>query len=181
MIIIGTLLHSHYKDIYLESTQDKRQHLKFAKIFTKILRHGFYFLVIKIHLDEMSYNNKTNKLINFAIRKGICVIKENYAASAESKSSQKFVYRNLKKYEKHKEMRPTSSPPAKIFAAAKTHKFTDIKEININDLKLHPVINQTGTNLMTVRKQIANILQPLAINEYITFDTYLFLVYLEKS
>ena len=78
-------------------------------------------------------------------------------------------------------MRPTSSPPAKIFAAAKTHKFTDIKEININDLKLHPVINQTGTNLMTVRKQIANILQPLAINEYITFDTYLFLVYLEKS
>ena len=38
-------------------------------------------------------------------------------------------------------MRPTSSQPARLFATAKTHKFTDIKQININDLKLRPIID----------------------------------------
>ena len=36
-------------------------------------------------------------------------------------------------------MRPTSSQPARLFATAKTHTFTDIKQININDLKLRPI------------------------------------------
>ena len=36
-------------------------------------------------------------------------------------------------------MRPTSSEPARLFATAKNHKFTDIKQINIDDLKLLPI------------------------------------------
>ena len=36
-------------------------------------------------------------------------------------------------------MRPTSREPARRFATAKNHKFTDIKQININDLKLRPI------------------------------------------
>ena len=49
-------------------------------------------------------------------------------------------------------MRPASYQPAKLFATAKTHQFTVIKEININDLKLYPIINQTGPTYMTARK-----------------------------
>ena len=44
-------------------------------------------------------------------------------------------------------MRPTSSQPTRLFATAKTHKFTDTKQININNLKLRPVIDQTRTHL----------------------------------
>ena len=33
-------------------------------------------------------------------------------------------------------MRPTSSQPARPFATAKTHKFIDLKQINLYDFKL---------------------------------------------
>ena len=62
-------------------------------------------------------------MINDGISKGVYVIEENGSTLAELKSFQNFIYRNFKKHEKYKEMRPTSS-----------HKFTDIKQININDL-----------------------------------------------
>ena len=54
-----------------------------------------------------------------------------------------------------KEMRPTSSQPTKLFATAKTLKFTDINQININDLILCPIIDQTGTHLYVCSKIIA--------------------------
>ena len=38
-------------------------------------------------------------------------------------------------------MRPTSSQPPRAFATAKMHTFTDIKRININDLKLRRTID----------------------------------------
>ena len=52
-------------------------------------------------------------------------------------------------------MRPTSSQPTKLFATAKTLKFTDINQININDLILYPIIDQTGTHLYVCSKIIA--------------------------
>ena len=56
-------------------------------------------------------------------------------------------------------MGPTSSQPGKLFATAKTHKFTDCKQININELKLCPIIDQTGTHLFDCSKKIAQHLQ----------------------
>ena len=60
------------------------------------------------------------------------------------------------------------------WCTAKTHKFTDTKQININNLKLHPIIDQTGTHLYDCSKIIAQYLQPLAINEYTISDTLSF-------
>ena len=71
-------------------------------------------------------------------------------------------------------MRPTSSQTARLFATAKTHKFTDTKQININNLKLCPIVDQTGTHLYDCSKIIAQYLQPLAINEYTVSDTLSF-------
>ena len=71
-------------------------------------------------------------------------------------------------------MRHTSSEAARLFATAKTHKFTDINQININDLKFRPIIDQTGTHLYNCSKMIAQYLQPLAINEYTISDTLSF-------
>ena len=58
----------------------------------------------------------------------------------------------------------------RLFATAKTHKFTDAKQININNLKLHPIIDQAGTHLYDCSKIITQYLQPLAINEYTISD-----------
>ena len=69
-------------------------------------------------------------------------------------------------------MRATSSQPAGLFATAKTHKFTDTKQININNLKLRPIIDQTSTHLYDCSKIIAQYLPPLATNEYAISDTF---------
>ena len=72
-------------------------------------------------------------------------------------------------------MRPTSSQPARLFATAKTHTFTDTKQTNINNLKLYPIIDQTGTHLYdSYSAIISQYLQLLAINEYTIFDSLSF-------
>ena len=125
-------------------------------------------------LDKACHDGKINRLIHDGISKGVYVIEENDNILTELKSVQNFIYRNFKKHEKYKEMRPTSSQPARLFATAKSHKFTDIKQININDLKLPPIIDQTGTQLYDCSKIIAQYLQPLAINKYTISDTLSF-------
>ena len=122
---------------------------------------------------DICYKEKINRLINDDISKGVYIIEENDKLT-ELKSFQNFIYRNFKKHEKYKEMRPTSSQPARLFDTAKTHKFTDTKQININNLKLHPIIDQTGTHLYDCSKIIDQYLQPLAINEYTISDTLSF-------
>ena len=92
-------------------------------------------------MDKACYKEKINRLINDGISKRVCVIEENDNSLSELKSFQNFIYRNIKTC---KEMRPTSSQPAGFFATVKTHKFRDIKQMNINDLKLRPIIDQTG-------------------------------------
>ena len=69
-------------------------------------------------------------------------------------------------------MRPTSSQLARLFATRKTHRFIDIKQLNIN--KLHPIIDQTGTHLYDCSKVNAQYLQPLAINQYTISETLSF-------
>ena len=46
-------------------------------------------------------------------------------------------------------MRLTESQSNRLFATMNMQKFTDIKQLSINDLKLCPVIDQTGTQLLT--------------------------------
>ena len=42
-------------------------------------------------------------------------------------------------------MLPTSNQSARIYASAKTHKFSFVNSVNINDLKFRPMIDKTGT------------------------------------
>ena len=46
-----------------------------------------------------------------------------------------------------KNIRKCDHQPARIFATAMTHKFTNNKQANTNDLKLRSIIDQTGTHL----------------------------------
>ena len=72
-------------------------------------------------------------------------------------------------------MRPASSQPARLFATAKMHKFTNLKQININAWKLPPIIDKlVPTYTHDCSKIIAQYLQPLAIDKYTISDTLSF-------
>ena len=60
---------------------------------------------------------------------------------------------------------PVSNQPARFFVTAKTHKFKSLEEINVNhQLKLRPIIDQTGTYIDNASKGIAKYLKPLDKN-----------------
>ena len=42
-------------------------------------------------------------------------------------------------------MRPVSNQPGRFFATAKTHKFTLLNDITVENLKLRPIIDLAGT------------------------------------
>ena len=69
------------------------------------------------------------------------------------------------------EIRTTSTQPARLPATAKTHKLTDTKKKNLNNLKLLPIIDQTGTRLYDCSNIIAQYLQILVTKEYAISDT----------
>ena len=61
-------------------------------------------------------------------------------------------------------MRPISNQPGRFFATAKTHTFTSLSDITVENLKLHQIIDMTGTYTYNNWKVIANYLQPLSKN-----------------
>ena len=63
-------------------------------------------------------------------------------------------------------MCPVSNRPARFFATAKKHKFKSLEEINVDQLKLRPIIDQTGTYIYNASKVVAKYLKPLAKNEF---------------
>ena len=67
-----------------------------------------------------------------------------------------------------------SNQPARFFATTKTHKFDTIEDINVKDLKLRPIIDQTGTYIYDESKVVAQFLKPLARNEFTISDTLAF-------
>ena len=58
-------------------------------------------------------------------------------------------------------MLPSSHQPARFFPPTKTHKFENINDITFDNLKLRPVIDQTGTCYYKTGKVIAEYLKPL--------------------
>ena len=83
---------------------------------------------------------------------------------------QNFLYRHFYKTKHYDKMCPISNQPVRFFATAKTHKFNKIEDINIQDLKLRPIIDQTGTYIYNASKVIANCLKLLAKNDFIITD-----------
>ena len=89
----------------------------------------------------------------------------NDTTHADLKHFQDFLY---------DEIRPVSNLPARFFVTTKTHKFKSLEEINVDQLKLRPIIDQTGTYIYNASKVIAKYLKPLAKNEYTISDTLTF-------
>ena len=68
---------------------------------------------------------------------------------------QDILRQNFKRHEKYAKMRPVVNQPAKLFATAKTHKFNNIEDINVEELKFRPIKDQAGTFIYNCSKVIA--------------------------
>ena len=71
-------------------------------------------------------------------------------------------------------MCPRANQPGRFFATAKTHTFEPISDITLEQLKLCPIIDQTGTYIYKASKVVAKYLGPLAENDYTIRDTLSF-------
>ena len=117
-------------------------------------------------MNKTDYQNKVQKMINDGISAGKYVHTED--TIIKDLSSFRF---HFKDHPQYKDMRPSNNQPARFFATAKTHKFHNIKDANLKELKLRPITDQTGTCYYHAGKVIANYLKPLAENDYVINDT----------
>ena len=95
-------------------------------------------------IDKTDYQDKLQKMIDHGIKNGIYKVAEDNTIK-DLKLFKSFLYRNFRKYELYEEMPPKPNQPGQLDGTVKTHKFTNIDEITINNSKFRPIIAQIGT------------------------------------
>ena len=110
-------------------------------------------------LCKTGYNNKVNGLIEDGIING------KYVETTDSKHKewkifQDFLYRDFYHKEYFDEMRPISKQPNCFFTRAKIHKLEDFEKINTGNLKLRPIVKQSGTYIYYRSKVVENYPNP---------------------
>ena len=58
-------------------------------------------------------------------------------------------------------MLPTSNQLGLLYGTAKTHKFNNIADVTIDNLKFRPIIAQSGTETCNAAQVTANYLKPI--------------------
>ena len=124
-------------------------------------------------LSKADYVNKANKMIDEGIASGKYV-ETSDTTYTNLKRFQDSLYRHFKDKKCYDEIHLVSNQPARFFATAKTHKFKSLEEINVDQLKLLPIVDQTGTYIYNASKVIAKYLIPLAKNEFSISGTFTF-------
>ena len=109
-------------------------------------------------LNETDYVNKVNARTSEGIStdKYVQTVTNTHK---DLKHFQDFLYRHFYETKYYDGMRPVSNQPARFFATAKTHKFDTIEDINVKDLNLRPITDQTGTYIYDALKVVAQFLK----------------------
>ena len=69
-------------------------------------------------------------------------------------------------------MTSSAGQPGQLYGSAKTHKFDDISDINVEKIKFRPIISQVGTFTHAAAQVIGNYLKPLVDdNEFMIKNT----------
>jgi len=124
-------------------------------------------------MNRSDYTEKLESMIQDGIRNG--TYQETIDTTLQDlKQFQSFLYRNFQTHKKYKEMIPSSNQPARLYATAKTHKFSNVNEISKDALTFRPIIDQTGTCTHKTAQIIGEYLRPLSKNEFTITDTQQF-------
>ncbi|XP_066919453.1 uncharacterized protein [Clytia hemisphaerica] len=122
-------------------------------------------------MNKADYYAKMQQMIDKGIQDKVYE-PSNDTTLDDLKLFQSFLCRNLSKYEHYKDMYPSSSQPARLYGTAKTHKFDNLNDINLENLKFRPIIAQTGTYTYKAAQVIAKYLKPLCSdNKFIIRNT----------
>ena len=124
-------------------------------------------------MNKIDYISKMNEMIEIGLADGTYVESEDTTID-DLNHFRDFLYRNFKEHPKYKEMLPTSHRPARMYGSAKTHKFNNYDDITVANLKLRPIMDQTGTMTYTASQIIAEYIRPLNDSEYMMKDTLKF-------
>ena len=113
-----------------------------------------------ILIDKTDYQDKLQKMVDNGIKNGIYRVAEDNTQN-DLKRFKSFLYRNFRKYEHYEEMLPKSNQPGQLYGTTKTHKFTNIDKIAIDNLMFCPIIAQTETFIYNTVQVIAKYFKPL--------------------
>ena len=69
-------------------------------------------------------------------------------------------------------MMPDSHQSARLYGAAKTHKVENYNDITLENIKLRPIMDQSGTMVYNASQVIAEYLTPLGNNDCVIKDTF---------
>ena len=132
-------------------------------------------------IDKANYQDNLQKMVEDGIKDSIYKVAEDNTLK-DLKLFKSFLYRNFRKYEHYEEILPKSNQPGQLYGTAKIHKFTNIDEITIDNLKFRPIIAQTGTYTYNAAQVIAKYLKPLCSgNNYIIRNTQEFPMSLKQQ
>ena len=81
-----------------------------------------------IIMDSKKFYEKLETMVNEVIKNGISKLPINF-----------------KDYKDYKKMRPVSDRPAWFYVSTKTRKFDNINDVNLDQLKFQPIMDQMGT------------------------------------
>ena len=85
-------------------------------------------------MNKSDYQNKMQQMINDGIRDGIYKVTADNTLD-DLKTFKSFLYRNFYgKYEHYEKMLPKSNQPGQLYGTAKTHKFSSIQDITLENL-----------------------------------------------
>ena len=121
-------------------------------------------------MKKLDYAIKLDTMIDYGIMKGTYVETTDNTLK-ELLLFQDFLYRNFHNYERYEDMQPDSSQPARLYGKAKTHKFENLENITVVNLKFRPIIDQTRTFMYNLAKVISDYLTTLCENGYSINDT----------
>jgi hypothetical protein len=130
-------------------------------------------------MNKADYVAKMNQMIEIGISDGTYVECED-TTFKDLELFRNFLYRHFKDHPKYKKMLPASHRPARMYGSAKTHKFDNFEDINVESLKLRPIMDQSGTMVYTTSQILAEYLGPLNDSKYIITDTLKFPSILEE-
>ena len=131
-------------------------------------------------MNKADYVEKLNQMIETGIADGTYVECED-TTFKDLELFRSFLYRHFKDHPKYKKMLPASHRPARMYGSAKTHKFDNYEDITVENLKLRPIMDQSGTMVYTASQILAEYLGPLNDSKYIIKDTLKFPSILEEN
>ena len=124
-------------------------------------------------MNKVDYVTKMNQMIEKGLEDGTYVESEDTTLE-DLAHFKNFLYRNFKDHPKYQKMLPKSHQPARMYGSAKTHKFESYDQITVENLKLRPIMDQSGTMVYTAAQIIADYIRPLNDSKYIIKDTLTF-------